>query len=143
MTASRPDATEAAHLVATAERLGRAVRDGSSWRYVAWLTGMAAADVGYLAALGVADADPDVLVVSLAFVASVAGLSLGLLPGARASSAGFSRRWVTAVAAWGALYAVALVVGLLAFRAEPAFWLPAAVVTALPLVLGARAEARA
>lgn len=46
--------------------------------------------------------------------------------------------------AWGATYGTCMAVGLIAFRAEPAFWVPAAVVTTLPLTVGAlRANAGA
>jgi hypothetical protein len=136
-------AAGAAELLATAERLRRAVRDGGSWVYVSWLVGMAVATAMFLAALAVSASDAAILVVSAAFAVCVAGLGLGLLPRARVNRAGFSRRFALAVVGWGALFAAAVVVGLYAFRGEPAFWLPAAVVVALPLVLGARAEAAA
>lgn len=133
--------SEAADLVATAERLQRAVRDGASWVYVSWLAGLAVANTMYLTGLGVAGHhDPSVLVVSLAFGVCVAGLSLGLLPRARVSSAGFPRRLAAAMVGWAVVFAVLITVGLLFFRGELAFWLPAAVVVALPLVLGVRAE---
>jgi hypothetical protein len=138
-----PDASTAADLVASADRIGRAVRAGASWHHVTWLTGMAVADALYLAGLGTAADDRAVLVLSLAFAACVAALSVGALPGARVTKAGFPRRWVAAVVGWGVLFGAAMWVGLLLFRGEPAFWLVAAPVTALPLVLGARAEARA
>jgi hypothetical protein len=135
---------DAADLVATAERMERAVRDGSTWVYVSWLVGMAVATLMYLTGLGVLGSDDrSTLVFSLAFGVCVAGLSIGLLPRARVSRAGFSRRWALAVVGWGVVYAAAMFIGLFFFRGELAFWLPAAVAAALPLVLGARAEARA
>jgi hypothetical protein len=138
------DPTAAADLLATADRLQRAVHDGGgSWVYVSWLVGMAVATAMYLSGLGVADTDRSVLVISVVFGVCVAGLSLGLLPRARASRVGFPRRWVASVVGWGVLYAASMLLGLLFFRAEPAFWLPAAALSALPLVLGARAEAAA
>ena len=143
MSAPLPSPHEAAALVGTADRMSSAVRGAASWRYVAWLTGMAVATVMYLVAMGLVDGDTEVLVLSVPFAASVAVLSVALLPGSRVSTVGFGRRWVGAVVGWGLLYAASMLLGLLVFRGEVAFWLPAAFVTALPLVLGARAEARA
>ncbi len=105
---------------------------------------MAVATLMYGTGLGLAGADDDAVgVVSGVFGVCLAALSFTLLPGARVSSAGFGRRWVRAVAGWGVLYAAMMVLGLNLFRGDLAFWLPAAVAAALPLALGARAEARA
>lgn len=140
---NNPKPLEAAEMVATADRLRRAVRDESSWRYVCWLAAMAPTTLLYLVGLAVVRTDTDALVISGVFGACVFGLAVALLPGVRVNKAGFPRRWVTAMVAWGIAFAVTMVLGLLLFRGELAFWLPAAVITALPLALGARAEARA
>lgn len=138
-----PASPEAADLVAIADRLRTSVRHAAAWRYVSWLVGMAVATVMYLAGLGVAAHDDTaVLAVSLVFGACVAVLSVALLPGARVTSAGFTRRWARAVLAWGLLYGASMLLGLLLFRGELLFWIPAGVVAAVPLALGARAEAR-
>jgi hypothetical protein len=50
---------------------------------------------------------------------------------------------VRALASWGAVFAVVVVLGLPVLRGEPLFWFPASLVAAVPLVVGARAEARA
>ncbi len=144
MTASLPTPHEAAGLVATADRLEATVRGAAGWRYIAWLTGMAVATLQYGVGLGVAATDDRAgLGLSAAFGACVAVLSLTLLPGARVNRPGFGTRWVRAVVPWGMLFAAMMVLGLLVFRGEVGFWLPAAVLTALPLALGARAESRA
>ena len=144
MTAPQPTPHEAAGLVATADRLQATVRGAAGWRYVAWLTGMAVATVQYGTALGVVGTDDrSGLVVSGAFLACVALLSVTLLPGARVNRPGFATRWVRAVVTWGLLFAATMVLGLLVFPGELRFWLPAAVLTALPLPLGAGAESRA
>lgn len=136
--------SEAANLVATAERLQNAVR-GASWVHVSWLVGWAVASFMYLTALGAIGYRDNraVLVVSLAFGVCAVGLCVGLLPRAKVIRVGFGRRWTLAVAGWGVLYAVTMIVGLLVFRGELAFWLPMAVLSSVPLVLGARAEIRA
>ena len=143
MTTPLPGPHEAARLVQTADHMHTAVRGAASWRYVAWLTGMATTTLMYLTGLGLTEEDRTVGVLSAAFGLCVVTLSLTLLPGARVASAGFGRRWVRAVAGWGVLYSAAMVLGMTVFRGELAFWLPAAVLAALPLALGARAEARA
>ncbi len=143
MSAPLPSPHEAADLLGTVDRVHARVRGAASWRYVGWLSGMAVATVMYLAAMGLVGSDTEVLVLSIPFAVCVAGLSVTLLPGSRVSSTGFARRWITALVSWGVLYAASLVIGLSFFRGVVAFWLPAAIVTALPLVLGARAEARA
>lgn len=143
MTSPTPTPLEAEELIATADRLGRAVRDGSSWRYVSWLAGTAVANLMYLTALGVVGTDTAVLVISAAFGVCLLGLSLALLPGVRVNKAGFSRRWIAAVVGWGVAYALTMGLGVVFFRGELAFWLPAAAISTLPLVLGARAEAKA
>lgn len=142
MSAPLPSPHEAADLLDAADRMHAMVHGAASWRYIAWLTGMAVATVVFLTAMGLVDGDTEVLVLTAPFVLCIAVLSLTLLPGSRVSSAGFGRRWVGAVVGWGVLYGATMTLGLNVFRGEVAFWLAAAVVTAVPLVLGARAEAR-
>ncbi len=48
---------------------------------------------------------------------------------------GNTRRSLLAFGGWGVLYGAAPLVGLLRYPQRPAFWLPAAVIVALPLVL--------
>lgn len=50
---------------------------------------------------------------------------------------GHKRRSFLSFGGWGVLYGITLVVGVYAFPGQPAFWLPAAAITAIPLVLGA------
>ena len=138
-----PTPAEAGALLAEAASAGKRLRAGAGARTGAWLTGMAVATTSYLTSLGIAgNSDREVAVASLVFGAVVAVLSSTLLPGVRVTAAGFGRRWTASVLGWGALYAVALVVGLTFQRGELLFWSVAGVVTALPLVLGARAELR-
>lgn len=130
-------------MVADVERIGTTVRTADAWRYVAWLVGMAVATAMYLTGLGVSGHD-DTLVVATSgvFALCVAVLSVGLLPGSRVLSAGLGRRWTVALLGWAALLAAVMALGLLVWRGELAFWIPGAVLAALPLALGARAEMR-
>jgi hypothetical protein len=84
-----------------------------------------------------------VLWLTAAYLLSTAGLTVSFMTGVPLTSVGFSRRWAAAMLSWGAVFGVTLVVGLLFFREEPLFWFPAALACAVPLLLGARAEARA
>ena len=142
MSPSEPGPALAADYLATDARMAAAVR-ATSLRYVGWLLAFAALNVMYLTALGLHTEDGPVGWLTGAYLLCTAGLTVSFLSGVRLTSAGFDRRWVRALLAWGALFAVVLVVGLLAFRGQPAFWLPASLVCAVPLVLGARAELRA
>lgn len=143
MSRSTVSARKAADLITTAEQMRTSVRAAARWRFVSWLSGMAVATVLYFTGLGLAVDDRGVLVVTGVFVACVAGLSIGLLAGARTSPLGLPRRWAWAVGGWGALFGLAMSVGMSSFRGQLLFWVPVAVVAVLPLVLGARAEARA
>ena len=142
MSPSEPTPAVAADYLATDERMAAAVRAGAL-RYVGWLLAFAALNVMYLTALGLHTEDGPVGWLTVAYLLCTAGLTVSFLSGARLTSRGFDRRFVRALGVWGAVFAVVLVVGLLVFRGQPAFWLPASLVCAVPLVLGARAELRA
>ncbi len=51
---------------------------------------------------------------------------------------GYKRCSIVAFGGWGLLYGATLLLGEYLFTDDPAFWVPAAVVTAIPLVLVAR-----
>ncbi len=55
----------------------------------------------------------------------------------RVQLTGAGRRLTVAFAAWGVLYGLALVIGLSSAPGAPAFWVPAAVVVAAPLLVAA------
>lgn len=48
---------------------------------------------------------------------------------------GHKRRSALAFGGWGLLYGLTLFVGVYVFNDQPAFWLPASLITAVPLVL--------
>lgn len=142
MSPSELGPAAAADYLATDARMAATVR-ATSLRYVGWLLAFAALNVMYLTALGLHTEDGPVGWLTVAYLICTAGLTVIFLSGVRLTSAGFDRRWVRALLSWGVLYSAVLVVGLLAFRGQPAFWLPASLVCAAPLVWGARAELRA
>lgn len=53
----------------------------------------------------------------------------------RVTLRGHKRRTILAFGGWGVLYGATLLLGKYQFADDPAFWVPAAVVTAVPLVL--------
>lgn len=139
-----PAAPDANRLLAESERLSASVRAAESYRYVGWLIGMAAASALYLTSLGVAGNDEvNIVATSAVFLAVVAVLSVSLLPGARVAKRGFSTRWGMAVGAWGAVFGAVMAVGLPIFPGALWFWIPAGFISAVPLIVGARMEARA
>jgi hypothetical protein len=142
MSEPEPGALLAADYLATDARMQAAVR-AASFRYVGWLVAFAALNVVYLTALGLLTEDGPVLWLTAAYLLCTAGVTVSFLSGLRLTPSGFSRRWVCALLSWGAVFAAVLVLGLLFFRGQPLFWFPASLVSAVPLVLGARAEARA
>ena len=142
MSPSEPGPAVAADYLATDARMAAAVR-ATSLRYVGWLLAFAALNVMYLTALGSHTEDGPVGWLTAAYLLCTGGLTAGFLSGVPLTSAGFDRRWVRALLSWGAVFAAVLVVGLLAFRGQPAYWLPTSLLCAVPLVLGARAELRA
>jgi hypothetical protein len=142
-TVHPPTPDEARALLRSSASAASAVRDIGGNRHAQWLTGHAVAGFSFFAALATADEDVEALVASLAYALALAVLSATLLPGASVTKTGMGRRWTTAMLVWGAVYGTCMIVGLVAFRAEPAFWVPAAVVTALPLAVGALRENRA
>ena len=142
MSPSEPGPAAAADYLAADARMGAAVR-AASLRFVGWLLAFAALNVVYLTGLGLLLDDGAVGWLTAAYLLATAGITVPFLSGDGLTSAGFDRRWVRALVTWGAVFAAVLVVGLLAFRGQPAFWLPASLVCAVPLALGARAELRA
>ena len=143
MTTTQPTPDEARELLGHSTSAAAALRGAGQNRHAQWLTGMAATSFMYLVSMGIAATDPEVVVASLAFAFAVATLCVTLLPTASVAKRGMKRRWLWSLIAWGLLLAIAMPVGFVVFNAEPAYWVPAAVVVALPLAIGAAREGRA
>jgi hypothetical protein len=141
---SNPTSSEAAELIARSERLAAQVRISSSTRFTAWLVGIAAATPLYFVCLAVAGDDVTGIVASsVVFAAILVAISVSLLPGVLVASRGFAARFGTVVGVWGGLFGLAVGLGLTLFPGALWFWIPAGAIAAAPLVVGARAEARA
>jgi peptidoglycan/LPS O-acetylase OafA/YrhL len=129
--------------LAAIEHLDEAVR-AAGRRYARFLLGLGAISLLWFVSLAwLATSDTGVLVSAIVFGVAVAGLCVGLLPRARASRRGFTRRWVVSMVLWGLCFAVFLTAGLLWNREETFYWLLAAPLVAGPAFIGAQVEGRA
>jgi hypothetical protein len=141
---SNPTSSEAAEMIARSERIAAQVRTSSPMRFMTWLVGVAAATPLYFVGLAVAGEDVEGIVASsVVFAAIMVALSASLLPGTLVASRGFAARWGIAVGVWGGVFGLAVGLGLSLFPGALWFWIPAGAIAAAPLVIGARAEARA
>ncbi|MGR2751399.1 hypothetical protein [Agromyces arachidis] len=140
--ATGADAATAAARLREAASAGRVVAVQGSASASAWLTGLAAASALYLFSLGWFERadETQILGMSLAFGAVLGVLSVVHLRRLRAASLGFSRRFGLAVGAWGAVFAIALTLGLLVFPASPLYFACAAIATAAPPLWGSLRE---
>jgi hypothetical protein len=125
------------------DHLDEAVREAGR-RYARFLLGLGAISLLWFVSLAwLATSDLGVLVSAGAFGVALAALCVVLLPGARASRRGFTRRWVLSMALWGLCFGVFLWAGLLWNREETFYWLLTAPLVAGPAFIGAQVEGRA
>lgn len=142
-TGSGPGRREAHDRLVGMEHLDEAVR-AAGRRYARFLLGLGAISMLWFVSLAwLATSDTGVLVSAIVFGVALAGLCVGLLPGAQASRRGFTRRWLLAMGLWGLCFAVFLTAGLLWNRDETFYWLLAAPLVAGPAFIGAQVEGRA
>lgn len=108
-----------------------------------WLVGMAVATTAYLVSVGLAGREPFELVVqSTTFAVIITALGFALLPALTVARRGFSARFGMIVGVWGGLFGIAMGVGLAVVPGVLLFWVPAALITSAPLVVGAALEFR-
>lgn len=108
---STPTPDEARELLARAGGLGGAVRSGASWPYVTMLLGLGAISSLAVAAFWLAHRTGQEELVHYPMWLMLAWLGVFLafgLRGARASKAGFARRWGVSIAVWAGLWIVAM-----------------------------------
>jgi hypothetical protein len=140
---NEPTASNAATSLAAAERIAALVRARTSQNVIAWLAAIAVASAFYLTGVGAAGQNW-VWVAMLSgllgtVIMSVTGLFFSTdVMGARAQM----RRWWRVVLVWLLVFGAALGVGLPLFSGQLWFWLPIAVVSTVPLVVGIALEVR-
>ncbi|NEK60546.1 hypothetical protein GCU56_22055 [Geodermatophilus sabuli] len=139
---STPTPSTAAALLARAADADARVRRDAGSQPAGFLAVLGCASAGLFLAQPVADGDRGVLAAAVVFGAAVLGAVLVLVIGRRSTRYGFSRRFGLAMGAWAAVFAVGLAVGTtapgLAHRA--AFWVPLALLVAVPGLVGAWRE---
>ncbi|MFU8840936.1 MAG: hypothetical protein ACNA8R_09445 [Nitriliruptoraceae bacterium] len=139
---SSPTRHEADERLAALDRLGREVRVAGR-QYARFLLGLGALSMLWFVSLAwLAPSDTGALISGVTFGVSLAALSLALLPRARASRHGFTRRWLVSMGLWGVCFAVFLTAGLLWNREETFYWLLTAPLVAGPAFIGAQVEGR-
>ena len=139
----QPTPDEARTLLRSSESAAGSLREIGGNRHAPWLTGHAISTFASFTAMGAADSNQDVAIASIAFGLVTVLLAVGVLAGVGVSKAGMARRWIAALVSWGVLHGAAMIIGAIAFKFKPWFWLPAGVLAALPLVIGAWRENRA
>lgn len=131
---------DAAAALARAQELGSTVRNGSKW-YVRYQVIYGCAAAVTVLAIGLLS-HPYGVAIGIGFwLLSLTGLSVyaARQPVARR---GFARWHSGLIISWGLLYFAVLFPGLTWFAGVAAWWVPGAVVVALPGVIGGYLEAR-
>ncbi|UQA93861.1 hypothetical protein [Streptomyces halobius] len=131
---------DAAAALARAQRLGSTVRNGSKW-YVRYQVIFGCAAAVAVLAIGLVR-HPYGLAAGMGFLGlAITGLSVyaARQPVARR---GFARWHVGMIIAWALLYPAVLIPGAVWFEGVAAWWVPGAMVVALPGVIGGYLEAR-
>jgi hypothetical protein len=130
-----PSPAEATSALEHAARLAASTRT-RGWRWVRlYLSGWAAASVGLVLALGLGGRIGFVVGMSAWAVIVTAGVTWAARQGSMA--AGTRRRLVFGAGSWALVYGATLFVGLDRFAGDVTFWVPAALVSAVPLLLAA------
>jgi hypothetical protein len=127
------DRNEALDALERAEAVGARVR-GQGGSYLVYAAGYAALSFGLVLALGLLPSPAVTITATAVFVVGAAAL-VGYQIRRPVTPRGFGWLHGSAMAAWGVLYAVTLAAGYAWFPGEPAWWIPAAVVCALPLLV--------
>ena len=141
---NEPTASDAATSVAQSERIAAVVRTRATQNLVAWLATIAVASASYLTGAGLAGRDwLGFALLSGVFGTSIVGATGLFLSRAVLGSREQMRRWRRAVLIWMLVLGAALGVGLPLFSGQLWYWVPVAIASAVPLVIGIALELRA
>ena len=138
------DAARARHLLDEAGRLGSIARAGASWPHIAFLLGLGGVSTMFVVALHlVVRSDEHLVWLPMAAMGAwLAILVTVMVVFARASKAGFSRRWVQAMGAWALGWVVAMLGGTVWWKGQLWFAVTAGAALTLITTWGAWREAR-
>lgn len=134
------DATAAVAALARAQELRSTVRDGTKW--YAWyqvIFGSAAAVM--VLSIGLISKPYGVAIGCGIWITVIIGLSV-YAARQRVARLGFQRRHAGLIIAWGLLYGGVLSAGLIWFPGVVAWWVPGALLVALPGLIGGYLETR-
>ncbi|MFC8922123.1 hypothetical protein [Cellulosimicrobium sp. NPDC057127] len=134
-THGSPDAPDPRAQLARAAELTTRTR-AAAWRWVrVYLGGWAVASAALVAAIGLGGTAGMVVALSVWGALVAIGVTWARRQGFAVAAAG--RRIGIGAGLWAATYGVILAVGLTAFEGAPGYWVPAAVVSAVPLLAAA------
>ena len=135
-----PSPQHAAALLAEAADAEARVRRAAGPAPSGFLLVLGAASAGYFLAQPIAGSERGVLAATAVFVLAVVGAAVALLVGQRATRRGFSQRFGLVMGAWGAVFGVGLAIGITRSPYSWGFWVPLAVLVAVPCLVGAWRE---
>ncbi|MEV6566519.1 hypothetical protein [Streptomyces kronopolitis] len=131
---------DAVAALARAQELRSTVRDGTRW-YAWYQVIYGSATAFTLLSTGLITRPYGVAIGCGVWIAVIVGLSV-YAARQRVTRWGFQRRQACLVTAWGLLYGGVLTVGLIRFPGVVAWWVPGALLVALPGLIGGYLEAR-
>lgn len=131
---------DAAAALARAQELGSTVREGTRW-YVRYQVIYGCASALVVLAIGLLGKPYGVAIGIGFWCAVIAGLSV-YSARQRVARRGFGRRYAGMIIACGVLYGAVLTPGTIWFPGVAAWWVPGALVVALPGLIGGYLEAR-
>lgn len=141
---TEPSASDAATSLAEAERIAARVRSRASQNLIAWLAAIAVTSTFYLTGVGIAGDDWVAITALSALLGwSLIGVTGLFLSRSLVGSGRQVRRWRRLVLIWMLVFGAALGVGLPLFSGQLWFWIPVAIASAVPLVIGIALESRA
>ncbi|WP_159471364.1 hypothetical protein OG879_21885 [Streptomyces caniferus] len=122
------------------QKLSSTVRDGTRW-YVRYQLVYGCAAAVLVLFIGLLERPYGVTIGSGLWCVAITGLSV-YAARQRVARRGFGWRHGVMMTCWGLLYGAVLIPGTMWFPGDPAWWVPGALVVALPGLIGAYLEAR-
>lgn len=130
MSTHEANAQNAAATLAEADRLAAKMRKDVYAMRVA-MTSLAAATAFGLLVIGLVPSISAIIAGTVAIIAASVPVSL-VGATARARDRAFPRRYLFTIGCWGLLFAAAIFIGMFHFPQMPGFWIPAAILCAIP-----------
>lgn len=136
---NHPTSTQAADALRRHGEIDQTVRTRSDW-FRRYLLIYAAATVSLALIVGLAPSRTTVIVATVLWVVATGALSQWAKQ-QPVSPVGFARRHTAVIAVWALLWGAVVIPGTIWFHGNPAWWVPGALLTALPALVAYRREA--